>query len=179
MTAESLLKHALSPSDLSEVSLRECRKCIKIGGRETAVPHTFEKKVVQAERQIERRITIPRAFGVEEDWASWSDEDVFRRYVAVNQALLCCESSRRELHQPIGNPGVAASCCLEVRLEPDWVEDVVRCEQLCEVLVSSGRLVDTSNRSANAASESDVHQSVPELPFPDGMVLWIEIRHRE
>ena len=82
--------------------------------------------MVEAEGEIEGRVAVPGAFGVEEHRAARPDQDVFRADVAMHQrAAACAAVISASRPSGAGEIGMRAARGDQIRLDADRVETVV------------------------------------------------------
>ena len=74
-----------SQSTAVEIGLRRAPRSGEEAGRRRRRPQALQQQVVEAEGEVERRVALPGAFGVEEHRAVGADQDVLRADVAVDQ----------------------------------------------------------------------------------------------
>ena len=74
------------PGDAAEIGLGEPVEAGEKAGDRLSVPQAFQQQVVEAEREVEGRVAVPGAFGVEEHRPARTDQDVFRADIAMHQS---------------------------------------------------------------------------------------------
>ena len=89
--------------------------------------------MIQTEREVERRIAVPRAFCVEEYGTVGAAQNIFRADVAVHERELGAAGDIDEPLQLLREIGMRARRRGEIRLEADRKEDVIGRERLREV----------------------------------------------
>ena len=70
----------------SQIGTRQGIKALQESLRRARHPKALQQQVVEAEGKVECGIAVPRALGVEEDWAVRAAQDVLGADVAVDQA---------------------------------------------------------------------------------------------
>lgn len=91
--------------------------------------------MIEAEGGVERGVTVPGAFSIDEDRPARADEDVFRTDVAVDKSTLrrCCYLHYRM--EIIGKIGMNTGSSNKIGLETDRVERILSGELAANVLV--------------------------------------------
>src|SRR5262249_43017016 len=142
-------------------------------------PRTFEQQVIEAERQVERRVAVPRALGVEEYRAVRTDKDVLRADVAVYQGELGVRGGLGEAAQRARAVRVTLRGREQVRLGGDGVEDVVVRKAPGDVAPPGGGGVHERDAAPDLGGERGIDAAVAELRLPHRVRLGREPRHRE
>ena len=73
------------PGDAAEIGFGEKVEAGEKTRDRLPVPQAFEQQVVEAEREVEGRVAVPGAFGVEKHRPARTDQDVFRADIAMDQ----------------------------------------------------------------------------------------------
>ena len=76
------------PRDVRQIRGRQRSEGVDIARAPLRLPRAFEQQVIQHEREIERRVAVPRALGVEDHRARRADQQILRAEVAVDQHAL-------------------------------------------------------------------------------------------
>ena len=105
-------------------------------------PQTFQQQVVQAEREIERRVAVPGALGIEEDRPARPDQDVLRADVAVHEGASGARGGLDQRVQRVGPVRMRPRARDQIRLEPDVVEDPIGGERRRDLAIVGGRGMD-------------------------------------
>ena len=135
--------------------------------------------MVETERQIERRVAEPRAFGVEKDGSLGADQDVLRAHVAMDEREPGRERVARQCHQRCFEGGVGARGRFQIRLEANGMKHGVVGEPLRNRSRVRGGRVDRGDDPADARRERLVDLSLRELGLPHRKIGGIEELHRE
>src|SRR4051794_36825314 len=122
--------------------------------------------MIEAEGQIERRLSVPGAFRVEDDRSFRADQDVLRADVAMNQRSLTRQRIPGQCEQRLGDIRMKATSRFEIRLQPDAVEDIVIGEPCRHVGGTGGRGMDRSGRTPDHGSKSRFGATVAKLSLP-------------
>ena len=169
------------PVDAGKVGRCQRIESVKEGWCGRPVPQAFQQEVVEAEGEVESRIAVPGAFGVEED-----------RAVGARQE--CSSARRRREPAPSWSPASRAKAPsgdradrrvpgrgrLEVGLEADRVEDVVG-RRSAAAMAGSPAVAAwiAAMRRPTSAANADIDMAVAQLRLPDRVARRIEIAHRE
>ena len=113
------------PGDVREIGVGQCRERIDVARAPLRPPRALEQQVVQHEREIERRIAVPCALGVEDHRTRGPDQQVLRAEIAVDQHALRGTRRLDERGEARREVGMRARGRDEIGLEPDRIEDVV------------------------------------------------------
>ncbi len=140
-------------------------------------PDAFEEHVVEAEGEIEGRVAVPRALGVEEHRALRADEDVLRAHIPVHQCKSCSCRSCDQIFQYRRKSGMNLRSSQEIGLEADGMEILVGVEFRGAVLVAGSRRMDARKAAADLRGEVAVGAAFGEFGFPERIAL--EQLHRE
>ncbi len=113
-----------------EIALRQRVEAIEEARRRGGRPQALQQQVVEAEGEVERRIAVPGALGVEEHWAVRPDQDVLRADVAMHQRQLGGGGAPRQPAQRRRQWRMGAAGRDQIGLQPDVVEDGIGRETL-------------------------------------------------
>ena len=83
------------------------------------LPRTLEQQMVQHERKVERRVAVPRAFGVQHDRTVGADQQVLGAEVAMDEHAFGGGGAVGERGESGGEIGVRAAGGDQVRIEAD------------------------------------------------------------
>jgi hypothetical protein len=144
--------------------------------RRVRYPERLEDEVVQAEGDIEGRVAVPGALGVEEHRSPRGHEDVLRADVAVNQRHMRSSSTAYQSHQLLFEIGMLPGRRNEIGLETDGVEDLVGREAPGDLGVAGGGGVDAGEGGADFRGEGGIGIAAAQPLLPDRIV---EILHGE
>ena len=127
--------------------------------------------MIQHERQVERRIAEPRAFGVENHRTHRTGKKILRAEIAVDQHAFGAarrfdqrEKTRRQVR-------VGARGCDEIRLEPDREENVVGRKTRGKIGAIGSRAVDATEYVADRGRNRKIDRAVAQLRFPRRMAV--------
>src|SRR5205807_1219125 len=113
------------PGNAAQIGGVERDEALEEFGAGCRNPGALQEHVVQAEREVERRIAVPRALGVEEHRAMRRDQDVLRADIAMHQAVFGCGGALLEALERAGEVRMSCGRGEEIRLKPYRVEDRV------------------------------------------------------
>ena len=85
----------------------------------------FQQQMIEAKGEIERRIAIPGAFGIKEDRACRTDENVFRADIAMDHGSLGRLGAFGKPAQRFGEIGMRARRGQKIRLQADCLKNRV------------------------------------------------------
>src|SRR6185436_3213242 len=132
-----------------------------------------QQQVVQAERQVERRVAVPRAFRIEKYRSVICDEDVLRADVAVHQANLGIGRAVNEGLKYLLEIAMRPAGRYEVGLEADRMEDRVGSETRSDLGTPGGGGMDCGERGADLGGEGGACVALAQalLPYRQRQVL--------
>ena len=133
--------------------------------------------MVEAEREIERRVAVPGAFGIEEDRPARPDQDVLRADVAVHQGAPGARGGLDQGVQRLGAVRMRARARDQIRLEPDVVEDPVGRELRGDLRIVGGGGMDAHQAIADGAGDVRVGVAGAQVGLPQPVVGRVEIGH--
>ena len=119
------------PSDTCQVRATQSIKAFEISAAPLGSPQTLEKHVIEAECQVESRVAVPCALGVQEHWTTRPTENVFWTDIAVHQSQLSRSGDAYEFFQRCGEVGMCACSGIQVGFEANGKENVIGGELLC------------------------------------------------
>ena len=135
--------------------------------------------MVEAEGDIEGRVSVPGAFGVEEDRAARADQNVLRRDVAVHEGLLAGERLARKPHQLLGDARVLLGRRLQIGLQADRMKNVVRREACGDRRVAGRARMDRRDAAPDLGRRLRIDVAVAQLRLPHRIFFRREIGHGE
>jgi hypothetical protein len=165
------------PCDAVSVSARH-----RVEAREEATarlrrPQAFQQQMVETERQIERRITPPRAFGVEEDRPLRTAQNVLGADIAMHQRTLVGLRRGEQCLKPRRQIRMGARGGQQVRLQPDRIEDLIGGELPRHNRIGGRRRMNAYQPVRHGASKGRIGVAVVQLRLPQLMVRRVEEPH--
>jgi hypothetical protein len=142
-------------------------------------PHALQQQVVEHEREIERRIPIPRALGVEEDRTLRPGQDVLRADIAMHEREIRPHQPAGQRVEPRHQVRMHAAGRDQVRLRADRKEDVIGGEALRDVVAARRRRMDPCELPADRLGGPRLDGAVAELRLPHRIALRRQVFHHE
>src|SRR5579862_2086875 len=102
----------------------------------------FQKEMSQEKTQIERRISIPRNFTVDQHHTIFADQNVFGTEISVHKAFSRGFDTQGLRHKHFLQSGMTRSGGEQVRVQPQLTEVCRGIELLAEHVVNPGSTVD-------------------------------------
>ena len=135
--------------------------------------------MVETEGEIEGRVAIPGALGIEEDRPGRADEDVLRADVAMDQRQRGRRGAVGERIEACPKGGMPFAGGAKIGLEPQRLEDVAGWEESRDRRIAGRCGMDRSKLPANLGGKGDIDARREELRFPQTMVGRVEVLHGE
>ena len=135
--------------------------------------------MVQHEREIERRVTVPGAFRVENDRAIRSDQQILGAEIAVHERTFARGRSGGNGEQAIVQIRIHVRRLDQIGIEADRMEQRVGREARGDVGASSGRGVQPAEHVADASGARCDDRALAELALPDRIPIRRKPLHRE
>ena len=135
--------------------------------------------MIEAEGEIEGRVAVPGAFGIEEDRAMRPGHDVLGADVAMDQGQL---RRRRPVGQSFelrGKRRVTPSGGAEIRLEPQRLEQRAGREHRRDCRIAGGGAVDRREPLADRGREAEIDAARHQLRLPQAVGRGVEPFHDE
>src|SRR5262245_29660444 len=123
--------------------------------------------MVEAKGEIEGRIAEPCAFGVEKHRPFRTDEDVFRRDVAMDQRLAVLQGALDKIEQRVGYVRMFRGSEFQIGLQPDRLEYRIVVEIRGYVGLAGSARMDHAQASPDLSCKSGVCPACLQLALPD------------
>ena len=167
------------PYNGSEIARREAVKARKVIITACGPRETFEKKVVQAEGEVERRIAIPGGFCIEKHRTVRAHEDVLWADVPMHERDTRAQGPFGKAVQHIRNIRIPSRCFDQIGLDAKSVERIVRIELRGNLRMARAGRVQPRQDSRNRTGRFDACMTVKKKLLPDREIDGIEVFHRE